>query len=79
MQELTKEKYSSLKTMFDDKYCPTFVYSILDQTIPGAVYADDQTFPKSFFIGTESGIILLRETKGIGIFMISLQDIMKNK
>ena len=53
MQELTKEKYSSLKTMFDDKYCPTFVYSILDQTIPGAVYADDQTFPKSFFIGTE--------------------------
>ncbi len=64
LQELTKEKYSSLKTMFDDKYCPTFVYSILDQTIPGAVYADDQTFPKSFFIGTESGIYFIAGDQG---------------
>ncbi|MEC1635012.1 GNAT family N-acetyltransferase [Bacillus mojavensis] len=32
--------------------CPTFVYSILEQTIPGVVYGDDQ----SFLIGTSSGI-----------------------
>ncbi|WP_434177982.1 GNAT family N-acetyltransferase [Bacillus stercoris] len=59
LKELTKEKYSSLKTTFADKYCPTFVYSILDQAIPGAVYVDDQTCPKSFFIGTKSGIYFI--------------------
>lgn len=69
MQELIKDKYSSIKTMFDDKFCPTFVYSILDQTIPGAIYVDDQTYPKSFFIGTESGIYFIAGDQGSRAFL----------
>ncbi|RJS54804.1 GNAT family N-acetyltransferase [Bacillus subtilis] len=59
MQELPKEKYKGLKPLFDKTFCPTFVYAILEQTIPGVVYADDQTSPGSFFIGTESGIYFI--------------------
>ncbi|MCY7949473.1 GNAT family N-acetyltransferase [Bacillus inaquosorum] len=64
MQELSKEKYNGLITLFQNKCCPTFVYSILDQTIPGIVYVDDQTLPKSFFIGTESGIYYIAGEHG---------------
>ncbi|MFB0637542.1 GNAT family N-acetyltransferase [Bacillus rugosus] len=64
MQELTAEKYNGLKTLFDETFCPTFVYSILEQTIPGVVYVDDQTFPRSFFIGTESGIYFIAGEQG---------------
>ncbi|MCC2931572.1 GNAT family N-acetyltransferase [Bacillus sp. LBG-1-113] len=54
MQEVKKEQYSDVKALIHHKEtcCPTFVYSILEQTIPGVVYADDQ----SFLIGTSSGI-----------------------
>ncbi|MCY8498878.1 GNAT family N-acetyltransferase [Bacillus atrophaeus] len=54
MQEVKKEQYSDVKTLLHNKEtcCPTFVYSILEQTISGVVYADDQ----SFLIGTSSGI-----------------------
>ncbi len=64
MQELTKEKYNGLKTLFNETFCPTFVYSILEQTIPGVVYVDDQTFPRSFLIGTESGIYFIAGNQG---------------
>ncbi|ADM36587.1 GNAT family N-acetyltransferase [Bacillus spizizenii] len=64
LQELTKEKYNGLKTLIDETFCPTFVYSILEQTIPGVVYVDDQTFPRSFFIGTESGIYFIAGDQG---------------
>ncbi|MEG7379663.1 GNAT family N-acetyltransferase [Bacillus subtilis] len=64
MQELTKEKYKGLKTRFHEKVCPTFVYSILEQTIPGVVYVDDHNFPKSFLIGTESGIYFIAGEEG---------------
>lgn len=59
LRELTKEKYNSIKTLFVESFCPTFVYAILEQTIPGVVYTDDQTSPRSFFIGTESGIYFI--------------------
>ncbi|KYD03288.1 GNAT family N-acetyltransferase [Bacillus atrophaeus] len=54
MQEVKKEQYSDVKALIHNKETcfPTFVYSVLEQTIPGVVYADDQ----SFLIGTSSGI-----------------------
>ncbi|MEG7336578.1 GNAT family N-acetyltransferase [Bacillus sp. 0102A] len=64
MQKLTKEKYNGLTTLFDKTFCPTFVYSILEQTIRGVVYVDDQTFPRSFLIGTESGIYFIAGDQG---------------
>ncbi|MCO4851864.1 GNAT family N-acetyltransferase [Bacillus vallismortis] len=64
MQKLTKEKYNGLKTWFREKNCPTFVYSIIEQTIPGVVYVDEHTFPKSFLIGTESGIYFVTGEEG---------------
>nr|WP_254610321.1 GNAT family N-acetyltransferase [Bacillus tequilensis] len=68
LQELTKEKYNGIKTLFDESFCPTFVYAILEQTIPGVVYADDQTSPRSFFIGTESGIYFIAGDQGNQVF-----------
>ncbi|MFP7233209.1 GNAT family N-acetyltransferase [Bacillus subtilis] len=68
LQELIKDKYNSLKTFFHETFCPTFVYSILDQTIPGAIYVDDQTFPRSFFVGTESGIYSVAGEEGNQVF-----------
>ncbi|WP_456279988.1 GNAT family N-acetyltransferase [Bacillus sp. K7] len=64
MQKVTKETYKGLKTWFHEKNCPTFVYSIVEQTIPGVVYVDEHTFPKSFLIGTESGIYFIAGEEG---------------
>lgn len=73
LQEIKKEQYSDAKTLIHNKEtcCPTFVYSILEQTVPGVVYADDQ----SFLIGTSSGIYYVagdEKNQNVNEFIVEL-------
>ncbi|KOP80810.1 acetyltransferase [Lysinibacillus sp. FJAT-14745] len=53
MIKVTAENYSIIKETIER--APTFVYSILDQVIEGAVYADNESFHALLF-QTKSGI-----------------------
>lgn len=53
MIKVTTENYSIIKGTIGR--APTFVYSILDQVIEGAVYADNASF-QSLLFQTNSGI-----------------------
>ncbi|WP_276569527.1 GNAT family N-acetyltransferase [Lysinibacillus sphaericus] len=53
MIKVTVENYSIIKETMER--APTFVYSILDQVIEGAVYADDERL-HSILFQTKSGI-----------------------
>lgn len=53
MIKVTDENYSIIKETIER--APTFVYSILDQVIEGAVYADNESFHALLF-QTKSGI-----------------------
>ncbi|MFB7155572.1 GNAT family N-acetyltransferase [Lysinibacillus sp. NPDC056232] len=53
MFKVTTENYSIIKEIIES--APTFVYSILDQVIEGAVYADNESL-HSLLFQTKSGI-----------------------
>ncbi|MGE7879093.1 GNAT family N-acetyltransferase [Peribacillus muralis] len=58
MQELEKNEFERLlPNLYKRKdTAPTFVFAVLERFIPGFVFADDLNSPKTFFVGTDSGL-----------------------
>ncbi|MBP2078785.1 GNAT family N-acetyltransferase [Oceanobacillus polygoni] len=58
MKVLKKTEYHLVLPVLigNSRRCPTFAYSVVENIIPGIVYADDQSQPRTVLIGTKNGI-----------------------
>ncbi|MGE7767538.1 GNAT family N-acetyltransferase [Peribacillus sp. NPDC096540] len=81
MKQLTENEFEKVSPIIymNEGPTPTFAHSVLEHFIPGCVFVDDSSFPKTILLGTNSGIYFICGVESNDEFNMSLLEFCKTK